>query len=49
MRYAHTCIRVKDLDASLDFYKNALGYKEVQRLDYPEDKFTLVYLEQKEV
>ena len=48
MRYAHTCIRVKDLDASLDFYKNALGYKEVQRLDYPEDKFTLVYLQQEE-
>ena len=48
MRYAHTCIRVKNLDESLDFYQNALGYKLVQKLDYPEDKFTLAYLELEE-
>lgn len=44
MKFLHTCIRVKDLDKSLDFYKNALGFTEVRRLDYPEFKFTLVYL-----
>lgn len=45
MKYAHTCIRVKDLEASLDFYQKALGYKEVERKDHPEDEFTLVYME----
>ena len=44
MKYAHTCIRVQDLDASIRFYKEALGYKEVERKDFPEKKFTLVYM-----
>lgn len=39
----HTCIRVNDLDASVDFYKSALGLKETGRKVYPED-FTLVFL-----
>lgn len=40
----HTCVRVKDLEKSLEFYEDAIGMKEVRRLDYPEYKFTLVYL-----
>ncbi|WP_460321788.1 lactoylglutathione lyase [Alkalibacterium psychrotolerans] len=40
----HTCVRVKDLDKSLTFYKDILGLEEVRRLDYPDYKFTLVYL-----
>ncbi len=40
----HSCIRVMDLEKSVDFYKNALGLVETERLDYPEDEFTLVYL-----
>lgn len=40
----HTCVRVKDLSASLSFYEEVLGLKEVRRLDYPDYKFTLVYL-----
>lgn len=40
----HTCIRVKDLDESLKFYTQAIGFKEVERKDFPEDEFTLVYL-----
>jgi len=40
----HACIRVMDLDKSLDFYKKALSLEEVRRLDYSEYKFTLVYL-----
>lgn len=40
----HTCIRVMDLEKSLDFYKNALGFVETKRKDFPEHKFTLVYL-----
>ncbi|GEK88357.1 VOC family protein [Alkalibacterium putridalgicola] len=40
----HTCIRVKNLEKSVAFYKDVLGMEEVRRLDYPEYKFTLVYL-----
>ncbi|WP_319371741.1 VOC family protein [uncultured Ilyobacter sp.] len=40
----HGCIRVKDLEKSLDFYEKALGLTEVKRKDFPEHKFTLVYL-----
>ena len=43
-RMLHTCIRVMDLDKSLEFYKNALGLVETRRKDFPEHKFTLVYL-----
>ncbi len=46
MKYniVHGCIRVMDLEKSLDFYMNALSLKEVSRKDFPEHKFTLVYL-----
>ena len=43
-RMLHTCIRVMDLEKSLEFYKNALGLVETRRKDFPEHKFTLVYL-----
>lgn len=44
MKFLHSMVRVKDLDASLEFYCNALGLIENKRRDYPESKFTLVYL-----
>lgn len=44
MKYLHTMVRVKDLDASLDFYCNKLGLKEVRRNDYESGRFTLVFL-----
>jgi lactoylglutathione lyase len=37
-------VRVKDLDASLDFYCNKLGLVEVNRKDIPQGRFTLVFL-----
>ena len=40
----HTCIRVIDLEKPLKFYKDALGLVETRRKDFPEHKFTLVYL-----
>lgn len=43
----HTCIRVMDLEKSLKFYKEALGLVETRRRDFPEHKFTLVYLSDK--
>jgi lactoylglutathione lyase len=44
MRYLHTMVRVKDLDAALDFYCGKLGLKEVRRKDNPAGRFTLVFL-----
>jgi lactoylglutathione lyase len=37
-------VRVKDLDASLDFYVNKLGLQEVSRAENPAGRFTLVFL-----
>ena len=31
MRYLHTMLRVRNLDAALDFYVNKLGLKETRR------------------
>ena len=44
MRYLHTMVRVKDLDASLDFYCDKLGLQEVRRLENDKGRFTLVFL-----
>jgi len=44
LKYLHTMVRVVDLEKSLDFYCNKLGLKEVERYDYPENRFTLVML-----
>lgn len=44
MKYLHTMIRVSDLDATIDFFCNKLNLVEVDRRDYPEGKFTLVFL-----
>ena len=44
VKMLHTCIRVMDLEKSLKFYKEALGLVETSRKDFPENKFTLVYL-----
>ncbi|MGH8303458.1 MAG: VOC family protein [Steroidobacteraceae bacterium] len=44
MKYLHTMVRVTDLDASLRFYRDALGLIEVRRNDYPQGRYTLVFL-----
>jgi lactoylglutathione lyase len=44
MRYLHTMIRVGNLEKSVKFYTEVLGFKEVSRADYPDGKFTLVFL-----
>lgn len=44
MKFLHSMVRVNDLDASLKFFCDALGLMENRRRDYPEGKFTLVYL-----
>ena len=44
MKYLHSMVRVRDMDASLRFYCEGLGLKEVRRMEVPQGKFTLVYL-----
>ena len=44
MKYLHTMVRVSDLDASLRFYCEGLGLKEVRRIENNAGRFTLVFL-----
>ncbi|MEO8780184.1 MAG: lactoylglutathione lyase [Rhodanobacter sp.] len=44
MKYLHSMVRVRDLEASLRFYCEGLGLREVRRRDVPAGKFTLVFL-----
>ena len=44
MRYLHTMVRVSDLDASLRFWCDHLGLKEMRRMDNEKGRFTLVFL-----
>jgi lactoylglutathione lyase len=44
MKYLHTMIRVRDLDANLRFFCEGLGLKETRRVDNESGKFTLVFL-----
>jgi lactoylglutathione lyase len=43
MKYLHTMVRVRDLDATLAFFKH-LGLREVNRHEVPQGRFTLVFL-----
>jgi lactoylglutathione lyase len=44
MRYLHTMIRVRDLEAALDFFCNKLGLIETRRRESEQGRFTLVFL-----
>ncbi|MBL4581965.1 MAG: lactoylglutathione lyase [Gammaproteobacteria bacterium] len=44
MKYLHTMVRVSDLDKSLEFYCEHLGLKQLQRRDFEEARFSLVFL-----
>ena len=44
MQYLHTMVRVRDLDASLEFYCNKLGLVEAERKDSEKGRYTLVFL-----
>ena len=44
MRYLHTMLRVRNLDAALDFYCNKLGLQESRRVESEKGRFTLVFL-----
>ena len=37
-------VRVSDLDASLDFYCNKLGLREIRRVDHEAGRFSLIFV-----
>lgn len=43
-RLAHTMMRVRDLEASLNFYCGILGMQVLRRTDYPDGKFTNTFI-----
>ena len=44
MRILHTMLRVGDLDRSIAFYTEVLGMRVLRRSDYPDGKFTNVFV-----
>ena len=44
MKYLHTMVRVRSVDAALDFYCDKLGMREVRRIENEKGRFTLVFL-----
>ena len=44
MKYLHTMVRVTDLDASIAFYRDALGLELMTQREVPAGRFTLAFL-----
>ena len=44
MKYLHSMVRVRDIDASMRFYRDALGLIEAGRHHSEKGRFTLVFL-----
>lgn len=44
MKYLHTMVRVRNLDASLRFYCEGLGLRETRRMENPQGRYTLVFV-----
>lgn len=44
LSYLHTMIRVVDLEKSIQFYTQGLGFEIVSRQDHEKDRFSLVFL-----
>lgn len=42
-KFNHTMLRVKDPQKSIDYYK-LLGLSQINKMDYPDNKFTLYFL-----
>lgn len=43
-RLLHTMLTVRDLDAMLGFYCGLLGMHEIRRIDFPAERYTLVFI-----
>tara|TARA_B100000214_G_scaffold372566_1_gene351065 strand:+ start:4568 stop:4990 length:423 start_codon:yes stop_codon:yes gene_type:complete len=44
MKYLHTMLRIMDKEASLSFFVDALGLKEIRTIDVEEGRFSLIFL-----
>jgi len=44
MKFLHTMVRIHNIDESLDFYCNKLGFIEIRRYDNEKGRFTLIFL-----
>ena len=44
MKYLHTMIRARDLEATLRFFRDGLGLRETRRREYAQGRYTLVFL-----
>ena len=44
MKFLHAMVRVRDLDAALEFFCAKLGLREISRVDNEKGRFTLVFL-----
>ncbi|MEO6394833.1 MAG: VOC family protein [Devosia sp.] len=44
MKYLHTMVRITDIDASLSFYCDGLGLKELRRSENEAGRYTLIFL-----
>jgi lactoylglutathione lyase len=44
MKYLHTMVRVTDVEQSLKFYCQGLGFKEVRRSENEKGRYTLIFL-----
>lgn len=44
MKYLHTMVRVSDVEASLKFYRDALGLEVAREIKNDQGRFTLIYL-----
>lgn len=43
MKYLHAMVRVRDVDASVRFYRDQLGLVETRRSEHEGGRFTLIY------
>ncbi len=44
MKYLHTMVRISDVEQSLRFYRDALALELLSRKDYPQGRYTLLFL-----
>ncbi|MEO1039118.1 MAG: VOC family protein [Pseudomonadota bacterium] len=44
MEFLHAMVRVRDIEASLRFYCQGLGFKEIRRSESEAGRFTLIFL-----
>jgi lactoylglutathione lyase len=44
MEFLHTMVRIRNVEESLRFYRDALGLVETRRIDNEQGRFTLIFL-----